>query len=1038
MNRSPKYFFSTIGLFVTLFIVQTFCLPVQAQAGVGRPVLIINTYTEASPWSRVLVSTLTQYGRTNSSIDVYIDNMNTLLIEDEETLQIYEQTLFKEYSKNKPQVVVLLGTSSFALLRESIRKEWGDIPMIVCAEEDYIGPKDVYLHKRALLPAERTPMQNLTHQYNFTLLHSPVRIKENIDLMRKLIPGITKLIFMDDMRYTNKQNEYDLRLLMKKHFPRIEYQCYTAGIIPMDHLVDSLNKIDGRHTGILFSSWHYKTSFAGNTTVSTDGYKMIAGFPLPIFTIKYTGMEDSDLMGGYFTDGEIFKNKLSTILSQVLKGTPARKIPFFRTFGACARFKYQELFRNGISPELCPANTVFFNKPVSFWEQYRLIIITATILFLFFLIFQQWRIRVLNKMRRIQEEEMESRARYATLFNSMPIIYMQEQVVFDKQGEPIDTIYCDINARFEKFFPGMDAIGKRGYDLFPDTMSEFLHFIRIALLENKTVTFPFYYRKFDIFFDVIVSRAYRPDLVDVFCIDSTELYQAQRQLGETNRKLKIALDVANIIPWKWDLVKKIIFYDAKRAFGFSNDINDNSLSIAESAYFKRIHPDDRERVRNACQKLLKGIEETMREEFRTISSEKGKLCIRWIEARAGVESRDEAGNPLILIGSSLDITDRKKMETELLSAKDRAEESNRLKSAFLANMSHEIRTPLNAIVGFSGILASTDEPAEKQEYLHIIEDNNTLLLQLISDILDLSKIEAGTLEFVYTDFDLNLFMQEKEAMMKLRLQTDQIEIRFIPSSQSCCIHTEKNRLSQLLINLLSNALKFTTEGHIHFGYELREKEIYFYVSDTGIGIPHNKIDSIFDRFVKLNGFKQGTGLGLSICQTIVTHMHGEIGVKSNEGEGSTFWFTLPFFAGKEHVSEVEVFTHQTIEKTKLTILIAEDNESNYKLFESILRQEYKLIHAWNGQEAVALFTEHQPHLVLMDINMPIMNGYEATAEIRKISAEVPIIAVTAFAYTSDEQRVMESGFSGYMPKPIQANTLKTQILEALRKRITFI
>lgn len=237
---------------------------------------------------------------------------------------------------------------------------------------------------------------------------------------------------------------------------------------------------------------------------------------------------------------------------------------------------------------------------------------------------------------------------------------------------------------------------------------------------------------------------------------------------------------------------------------------------------------------------------------------------------------------------------------------------------------------------------------------------------------------------------------------------------------------------------MTNASKFTQQGSIRFGWELRGKELYFYVADTGCGIASEHKDEVFERFVKLNSFKQGTGLGLPICRTIVEHLGGHIGVESEEGRGSTFWFTLPYQRGEIKRPEQPAIIPITVEKDKLTVLIAEDNESNYRLFESILRHEYRLLHAWNGREAVDLYRQHTPHLVLMDINMPEMDGYQATAEIRKLSQDVPILAVTAFAYASDEQKVMQNGFSGYASKPISANKLKQQIFDILRKRMTLI
>ena len=410
----------------------------------------------------------------------------------------------------------------------------------------------------------------------------------------------------------------------------------------------------------------------------------------------------------------------------------------------------------------------------------------------------------------------------------------------------------------------------------------------------------------------------------------------------------------------------------------------------------------------------------------------------WVEARATIDKRDEEGHPLSLIGSSLIITDRKAIERELIDAKNKAEESNRLKSAFLANMSHEIRTPLNAIVGFSNVLATTDEQDEKEEYISIIENNNALLLQLISDILDLSKIEAGTLEFVYSDVDINNLLYEFERMMQPRAAKD-VKVQFEQRAEECYVSVPKNRLMQVLTNLTTNAIKFTTEGSIRFGYTReRDNLLRFYVTDTGCGIAEDMQAKIFERFVKLNAFAQGTGLGLSICQMIINHLGGELGVESKEGKGTTFWFTFPCSAANKPEKHQHQFEKKKVEKDRLTVLIAEDNVGNFKLFESILKHEYTLLHAWNGKEAVELFKEFGPHIILMDINMPEMNGYEATAEIRKISADVPIIAVTAYAFASDEQRIMNCGFDAYTSKPLNAPALKRQMGDLLSKRLFFV
>ena len=262
---------------------------------------------------------------------------------------------------------------------------------------------------------------------------------------------------------------------------------------------------------------------------------------------------------------------------------------------------------------------------------------------------------------------------------------------------------------------------------------------------------------------------------------------------------------------------------------------------------------------------------------------------------------------------------------------------------------------------------------------------------------------------------------------------------FDGSSPNLVTRTDPNRLFQVFANLITNAFKFTDSGRVTFGYRLDGPNIVCYVEDTGSGIETDKQDKIFDRFVKGNDFAQGTGLGLPICKVLIEKMGGRIGVESEEGKGSTFWFTIPYTpATLRPEDEPEERPLVAVEKDKLTVLIAEDDDSNYRLFETILRHDYRLVHAWNGKEAVELFEQYRPHLVLMDLNMPVMDGYEATREIRKISSDVPVLAVTAFAFASDEQKVMQNGFDGYMPKPINAKQLKGQILDMLQSRMTLI
>ena len=339
---------------------------------------------------------------------------------------------------------------------------------------------------------------------------------------------------------------------------------------------------------------------------------------------------------------------------------------------------------------------------------------------------------------------------------------------------------------------------------------------------------------------------------DFFCVGNTELAETQQMLRSANHKLSMSLDVANIVPWKWDLEKGTMLCDVNRPVELSHDdsmMNEDQLSVPDYQYFAKICKEDRERVKKAYKELTEGNVSKIKEEYRVIVRKNGVARYEWVEAQATVDKRDEKGNPITLIGSSLVITGRKKMEEDLITAKEKAEESNRLKSAFLANMSHEIRTPLNAIVGFSSILADAEEPEEKEEYINIIENNNTLLLQLVGDILDLSKIESGTLEFVYSDIDLNALFQELEESARLRQKNDAVVIRYLPempepnyTAAVFLLSADEKLWDRVCKNMLDTGIYF---DRIRLGGVTLEQYILFHAAkDVYNGTKHIRLSEL--------------------------------------------------------------------------------------------------------------------------------------------------------------------------------------------------
>ncbi len=392
---------------------------------------------------------------------------------------------------------------------------------------------------------------------------------------------------------------------------------------------------------------------------------------------------------------------------------------------------------------------------------------------------------------------------------------------------------------------------------------------------------------------------------------------------------------------------------------------------------------------------------------------------------------------------------RDEAEKKLVEAKEKAEESDRLKSAFLANMSHEIRTPMNAILGFAELITVPDSeitPSEKESFIKLIRSGGDNLLRLIDDIIDISKIEAGQIKIHKKECNLNQTLKEiQQSFFEIRKHKgkEQIDILLNENarSQNIVIKTDPLRLNQILTNLIDNAVKFTEKGFIEFGYEiLNEEKILFYVKDTGVGMDHKKKDLVFDRFTKIEDDKtrlyRGAGLGLAISKSLVELLGGSIWVESILGEGSTFYFGLPFDKLKElEKPEKPLVISEDYNWANRTILIAEDEPANVIYIEEVLKiTKAKVLRAMNGKEAVEIFKRNNDiDIVIMDIKMPEMDGYEATKQIKKLNKDIPVISQTAYAMPGDIDKGLDSGMNDYLVKPVKPKILLSVLNKYLNR-----
>ena len=502
-----------------------------------------------------------------------------------------------------------------------------------------------------------------------------------------------------------------------------------------------------------------------------------------------------------------------------------------------------------------------------------------------------------------------------------------------------------------------------------------------------------------------------------------EIIESYKKIKATQKELSLALNAGKLSSWN---------YNIKEGLFCKFDVHiENIEKRSLQSIYESIHPDDR----NKFMALLEAVAHKQK-------LPENRIILKVLENNAtdyryssftysAVE--DEAGNIVVITFIQRDITEDIIYQQNLITAKNKAEEADKLKSTFLANMSHEIRTPLNAIVGFSELLTETDDAEEKFEYKQLIETNSEILLKLIGDILDLSKIEVGSIDINRQKLNLCQLCDELYRSFQQRIKNPKVILKLINPYTKCVANFDKYRFMQIFTNFATNAIKYTPQGEIVMGYECMPGQVRIYVKDSGIGIPEEKKNRIFSRFEKLDTFAQGTGLGLSICKAIADATGGEVGFKSKANIGSEFWYigyTDVEYVEKSEVADEDLNNKSTehlsanssVKIKDLNILIAEDNDSNYLLIKKLLKDN-QLTRTITGVEAIEKIKAQTFDIVFMDMRMPVMNGLEATSLIREFNQTTPIIALTANAFDSDRENALAAGCNHFMTKPVKKREL---------------
>ena len=810
----------------------------------------------------------------------------------------YLRTKYEQ--KRKPLALLFIGDPGWLLCKPLFEDVWQDVPTIISMARDRMAPDiSVMLDKdETRLKSRLRPTGEVISSYNAVALTQPVFIKETVTLMKSLMPDMDRITFISDQRYISLFTRIELKDTLDFYFPEIKLQELTSPQLNTQDLLDTLSIEDSR-TGLIYFSWFVPMRNSIDTYLDDNIQTIISAFSKsPVFTLADLNPESGSFAGGHYINVKSLAKNCIDMLYRILKGECPHEMPVMTGGTPSTILNYAHLSHYNIPVKLFPSEAVYVQAPPSFWEKYKWTIVTLMVILSLVIVIIVMRGRAYALKQRSRERKLQilkdNKTFLENLFSNLSVAVavrdIQDELKFLYWNKEAENIF---GLTREEVMENMDvALASnemtRRMNLNDQEIlrgkGQFIGLCRFEKQDRSTLYL--YVNKRT----VLHPNGKKWLLITAW--DMTEQQQNIEELNELNKRLQTVMEVAQMSLWTYDIKEDTIFYDSINSIP---EILPAGNQCKSKDFFDLISPEMRENIRESVSKFAHGDMPSLHKEFSLYKSFYRTLETPiWLCAHSTVLRYDAEGKPAVLVGANKDISVQKELEDTLLQAKKSAEEANRLKDVFLANMSHKIRTPLNSIVGFSSLLATTEDSSEQAEYSEIIQSNTELLLQLINDILDLSKIEADTMEFTYKDVDVHALFSELEKTTRWRMKQSEVEIVFAESTPQLMLNIDPNRFMQVMNNFMTNAIKFTHRGSILFGYRQQDNgNWYFYLTDTGEGMPSEKVQSIFDRFVKLDSFKQGTGLGLSICKSIIERFGGKIGADSQLGAGSTFWFTLP-------------------------------------------------------------------------------------------------------------------------------------------------
>ena len=917
-----------------------------------------------------------------------------------------------------PRVLVLVGDESWMLYRiMNLRGKWEKVPVVLCGvnaqiQKDYSN----FFSRGSFADSLMIPLSQSVKNLQVTGI-----LKDNVSLnvvtfMHKIFPALREIVYISRGDYSDEYAWQEQQQAFVNNLPRVKRSYFNQRLVSSDSIIQYINNLSSDSAAILFNT---RPSF-------------LPSLKLPAFALRDGGTENDDVIGGYYTLSNQFAQQTSQLVMRIFNGTSLKELPF-------QYVQNHHFYLNAQAPHLPNSNwqkrdlpgLIYYNVPPPFYIRHlRLIIailllasVSVTILMIYRKSkkYRQHIQNLLNKYKGLHEK-------FQTIYDHMPIALL----IFNEQGQ---LLYKNPFVRKLERLWFADTFDH--LNLFQDIFTNTLLQEKIHNRENINRILPvcngklqsrpaemyqedYYY--FRLIVRYIPAENYNAENILVMLMDNSEIYREKIAHKRLRSVFNFAMNQAHIGVAEYNLCTRT---------GIATDWWRKNLNLQsrllrnDMSSYKHVIEEDQEAIRHFFKEAHYGKGKFFSKEIGVFHSD-GSL--HHLREQIKVMEYQPANNQIWLAELSQNIDEEKKYAAEIQTAIDKAQKAERLKNTFIANMSHEIRTPLNAIVGFSNLISSTPDLEARAEMIHHIEENNEILLRLVNDIIDLSKIETGTMTFTFSTTDLNALFEDIRTIFQIRAKQKNLSLTCICPLEELYLLMDKIRIRQVISNFVSNAIKFTVKGNIQLGYELEKDKLYVYVKDSGIGIPEDHLSKVFKRFYRANKIQQGYGLGLSIAQAIIEGLNGEIGVDSQKDKGSKFWFRIPVEVVNHSSSSLHAQSHPSMVSHLTTkqfphLLIVEDDESNYLLMHFMLRDDFRITHARNGEEAVELYKKEQPDLILMDIKIPKKNGYQATEEIRALSSQVPIIATTAYAFSKDEAQALNNGFNAYLAKPLKKQLL---------------